>query len=480
MKKNTVIALCLLALSPSIFAADLSLGGYLKQMEEGSPAYRSVSESIDAAKSLLNEKAVLTGAWGFADANTGVNKSPSQLSVLYGDTQAQTSLDLGVEGRTDFGLSGKLHFQNSYTSLSGITPIVIPPLPPLSFITMPNYYTSALAIEFKLDLLRNSFGSEVKAQSGALEDKNKADVFDRLYSKKQLRAETEKAYWKLSLAREAVKVNRELLGRSKKLSEWMQEKIDLNLMDKDDIVQADSDLKYRELSLVGAVDDEKAAARAFNALRGKNSAEVKETLSSPEEKALGPGKLPSEMPDRLDLMALKLKVSAAKAAGALKAEALKPELSVAGGASLNGQDPALGNSVSGSFSTNHYVYGVGVNLKVPFDLAVRDALVSGYQGEVRSAEAGLKQKELEAKIEWDELRRRLKEVNARLALANELEALQKKQADSEREKLKKGNTVTYQVILFEQDWGKSKLGVLSAREGLLEIASRLKLFGKEE
>ena len=61
---------------------------------------------------------------------------------------------------------------------------------------MPNYYTSALAIEFKLDLLRNSFGSEVKAQSGALEDKNKADVFDRLYSKKQLRAETEKAYTK--------------------------------------------------------------------------------------------------------------------------------------------------------------------------------------------------------------------------------------------------------------------------------------------
>ena len=480
MKTKITIGFCLLFLAPLVSAGELTLDGYLKQMEEGSPAYRSVSESIEAARSLLNEKTIVAGAWGFADANTGVNKSPSQLSVLYGDTQAQTSLDLGVEGRTDFGLSGKLHFQASYTSLSGITPIVIPPLPPLSFITMPNYYTSALAVEFKLDLLRNSFGSEVKAQSGALEDKNKAEVFDRLYSKKQLRAEAGKAYWKLSLAREAVKVNKELLERSQKLHEWMQEKINLNLMDKDDIVQADSDLKYRELSLVGAGDDEKAAARAFNALRGKNSSEVKETLNAPEEKALRPGKLPSEMPDRYDVLALKLKVGAAKAQGILKTEALKPELSVAGGASLNGQDPALGNSVSGSLTTDHYAYGVGVNLRVPFDLAARDTLASGYQGEVRSAEAGLKQKELEARIEWDELQRRLKEVNARLALANELEGLQKKQADAEREKLKKGNTVTYQVILFEQDWGKSKLGVLSAREGLLEITSRLKLFGKEE
>jgi outer membrane protein TolC len=309
----------------------------------------------------------------------------------------------------------------------------------------------------------------------ALEKKNQASLLEKQFAKKQLLAEAEKAYWKLSLAREAVKINEELLLRSGKLHDWMKEKIDLNLMDKDDILLANSDLKYRELELVNAKDEEKSAARTLNALKGINSESVAEEILLPEESSFKTAAR-GEKAIRADVEALRLNIEAGKASAEMKAEGVKPELSLSGAASLNSQAVGLSDTLSGSFNTDHVVYGVNLNLSVPLDISERGKLIDGYRAEAKAGEKYLSQKQLEAEVEYRELVRRQEEVFKRLKLLSELEVLQKRKADSEQEKLKKGNTVTYQVLMYEQDWAKSRLGVIQAKQGLVEIMARLRLY----
>ncbi len=469
---STIIAILT---APALLGAEVSLANYLLEVKSKSPAYLAAEEGEKAAGQLLKENTIAAGAWGFVEGQYGNDKSPSSMRMLYGDSRTQSALNLGLSGRTDIGLSGKIYFGLAHTTLGGIQPLVIPPLPPISFITDPEYYTSKAAVELKLDLLRNSFGREVRALSFAMEKKNRAALLEKQFAKKQFLAEAEKAYWKLSLAREAVKINEELLLRSGRLHTWMKEKISLNLMDRDDILLADSDLKFRELELLNALDEEKSAARTYNALKGNNSEKVKDELSLPKEAALKIA-MPVVMPGRLDIEALLLNIEAGKASAVMKAEGAKPELSLSGAASLNSQSAGLNNTLSGAFNTDHGVYGLNINLSVPFDLGEREKLIAGYESEAKAGEKYLAQKQLEAAVEWQELTRKQSEVIKRLKLLAELEFLQKRKADAEQDKLKKGNTVTFQVLMYEQDWAKSRLGIIQAKQGLVELLARIRLY----
>ena len=475
--KQVAYVIAVLCVSVSVFCGEtLKPDAYLEAVKKNSPAYLAAEEGEKAAELLLNEKTITAGAWGFAEGQYGNDKSPSSMSALYGDSRSQATLNLGLFGRTDIGLSGKVYYGISHTTLGGIQPItILPGFPPLSFITDTDYYSAKAAVELKLDLMRNSSGAEVRAMSTALEKKNLASFFEKQFAKKQLLAEAEKAYWKLSLAREAVKINEELLRRSGKLYAWMKEKIGLNLMDKDDILLADSDLKYRELELVNAKDEEKSAARTLNALKGINSETLAEEVLSPEESALSTT-IPSVRIQRYDIIALALNIEAGKASAEMKAEGVKPELSLSGAASLNSQSAGLNDTLSASFNTDHMVYGLNINLSVPLDLGERGKLIDGYLSEAKAGEKYLSQKTLEAEVEFKELVRKQEEVLKRLKLLGELESLQKRKADSEQDKLKKGNTVTYQVLMYEQDWAKSRLGVVQAKQGLVEILARLRLY----
>jgi hypothetical protein len=103
-------------------------------------------------------------------------------------------------------------------------------------------------------------------------------------------------------------------------------------------------------------------------------------------------------------------------------------------------------------------------------------LYSAYDGEAVSLEKYIQNKTFEVNAEWNELGRKLAETKERLKLALELEELQKKKAEAENDKLQKGNSITYQVLMFEQDWSKSRLGVLQIKLGILEILAGMKLF----
>ena len=475
------IKLSVILLSMLGFAAageNLSKDTYIKQVKEGSLLLKSALAAADSSKKQVEEEKLLTSSWAFAGLQHGVDKSPSVDAIAQIDTRVFDEFTVGIEQRTDFGISARLSYDVQYYSLEGIHPLSINlggPVVNLNLITTPKYYSNKLAAEVKLDLLRNGFGSEVVSTKKAMESKNEAEYFEKMYQAEQVLMQAETAYWELALAREAVKIHEQLLARANQLDTWMQGRIALNLQDQSDINQSKSEVQYRKLELKGALDAEKSAARALNYLRGRDAENVEETLDLPGEKDLQAELNNVDPEKRFDYLALLRNLEAAKAGAAMKKEILKPELSVGVSASLNGADAGFQTAWGNSFSTDKYLYGAGINLRVPLDFPA-DTLSKSYDGEIESLEAYRGAKSLELKTEWSELNRKLADVKERLILAVELERLQKNKADAERERLTKGNSVTAQVLMFEQDWSKSQLGVLEIKKGILGIIARLKLF----
>ena len=457
---------------------ELNIEGYLSQVKAGSLLYKSALMAADSAKKQMDEQKLLTAPWAFSSFQHGKDTSASVDAIAQIDTKIFDELSFGLEQCTDIGLSARVYYDIQFYSLEGIHPLVINlggPSVSLNLITTPRYYSNKLAAEVKLDLLRNFLGNEVRSQKTALFSKNEAVYFEKMYQSKQVLMQAEMAYWELALARESVKIHEQLLNRANQLDSWMQNKIYLNLQDQTDINQSKSEVQYRKLELKGALDAEKSAARSFNYLRGRDQDKVEDVLDLPEEKDLVSEAKNTDPEKRLDYLSLKRNLEAAKAGAAAKKEVLSSELSIGASASLNAADSDLPTAWSNSFKGDKYVYGVGVNLRVPLDFPA-DALSKAYDGEWKSLEIYSEAKRLEIKTEWSELNRKLLDVKERLALAVELERLQKNKANAERERLTKGNSVTAQVLMFEQDWSKSQLGVLEIKKGILGIIGRIKLF----
>lgn len=459
-------------------ASNLGMDEYLKQVNSGNILIKSLSESAEGAKKQIQEQMLLSSPWMFSGIQHAVDKSPSLESFFTGDSRLFENINFGVEQKTDFGLTGRISYSISYYSIDGLQPIIIPigsQVLRFDFISTPKYYNDKLALELKLDLLRNSLGREMKSTKNAILFKHEASYYEKKFQGKQVLTQAEIVYWQLVLARETVKIHEQLLERANKLDSWMQERIKLNLQDESDINQSKSEVQYRKLELKGAVDAQKSAARTFNLLRGIDSDIVEEELNLPEDIDLENKITNADLEKRWDFIALLKNLEALKASASMKKEVLYPELSIGASASLNGQDSAFGRAFSNSIGSDNYVYGIGVNFRMPLNFPA-DSLSNGYDSEYKSLEKYIENKRLELKMELSELTRKLADTKERLALAIELERLQKNKADAERDRLNKGNSVTYQVLSFEQDWSKSQLGVIQIKQGILEIIARIKLF----
>ncbi len=473
------LTLVLLLFSGTASGLELGRENYLKQVREGNLLVRSALTGADSAGKLIEEQKLLTSPWAYSGFQHGVDTSPTVDAIAQIDTRIFDEFTFGVEQKTDIGLSARVYYDIQYYDLEGIHPLVINlgfGLPvSLNLVTTPKYYSNKFAAEVKLDLLRNGFGSEVRSTKKALAAKHEAAYFEKMYQAKQVLLQAETAYWELALAREAVKIHEQLLSRAEKLDKWMQGRIDLNLQDQSDINQSRSEVQFRKLELRGALDAEKSAARAFNYLRGLDSEKVEAALVLPGKNDFQQEIRPADPEKRLDYRALLRNLEAAKASAALKKEVLSPELSLGASASLNAADAVFSSAWNNSFKADKYIYGAGLNFRVPLDFP-SGVLEKAYEDEYRSLELYCEAKRLELRTEWAELNRKLLDIRERLVLAEELERLQKNKADAERDRLSKGNSVTAQVLMFEQDWSKSQLGVLEIKKGILGIIAKLKLF----
>lgn len=449
----------------------LGLNDYLTQVRNGNTGIRASEMTSGGAITRSGESALifspaltLTTQW-YNDAK------PSSTSIFTGDKMTVDSFNLGINQMTNFGLNAKLGYSLNYTSLQNTNPL---------FVTQPKYYEASPSLELSYPFLRNGFGREMRATRNLLEAQALASSYGERFKTKMTLAEAEGAYWRLALARETVKVTGESVERAQKIRDWNSRRVNMQLADKADLLQAEALLQARKFELETARDEEDAARRAFNTMRGMETSDVTEELNRVDNVTIDAISLPERAEMRDDVLAAREQEKLLASNASIGREKNMPNLDLFGSIAMNGRDDLLGKTTSESFGTNHPTYVAGVKFSMPLDIGTLSDARRGYMMELEGASLAFQRKLFEQERDWQDLNRKLADAKKRLLLAMAIEEAQKEKLLHEKERLHRGRTVTFQVLTFEQDYDTAQLNRIRTQAEILRIIAQMKTYGSDK
>lgn len=467
------VGLAAVGLAPGVSSAasTLSLAQYIEQVSSQNQGVQASARAAEGARARSAEADLVLSPVFFANFQLLTDKSAST-SAIQRDRLIANGYTAGVSKAFDFGLTAKLSYAVNYTQLDGA--VLTGATTPTSF----SYHDAKPALELSQSLWRNAWGTETRAAMEASRSAALATHHVESFRVKAALAEAEGTYWRLALARETVAVQRESLERGVKLRDWASRRSQAGLGDRSDFLQSQAALEVRRLELQAALDEQLAASRAFNSARGIDSEEVAESLVELDPRLIGElaRSAPPRSAMREDTLSA-LEASRAQAAAAdLGAERNTPDFQLYASLALNGNDPALGPAVGESLGTSRPTGLLGVRLSIPLDVFTARDVRSGYRSERIGAELLAERRYFEQERDWKDLSSRLAESKTRFELAGRIEKIQKEKLDLERERLNRGRTTTYQLLLFEQDFAAAQLSRIRAQADVLRLLATLKTY----
>ncbi len=443
----------------------LSLDQYLGQVETGSQTVQAAKSASEGAGLRLSEARLLYSP--IFDATAQWIHDKRQSAFLTYNEFVNNTFDAGISEMTPWGLRGRLSYnltQNGYEGLVFGTGGSSPPV----------YYYGSPKIELTLDLWRNLFGAESRAQHEIIEAAALAAKFGQSYQAKVTRAAAENAYIRLAAARELDQVNHNSFEHSKEIYGWNTRRAKLNLSESSDLFQAEASLESARLRVATGTDGLRTASRAFNQARGLDSDSVPETLALPDPKSV---KTPERASIRDDVRSAQEQQRVASANAQMGVEKNRPTLEVFGAYARNSQQAVRSDAINRSFDANEPTKVVGVRMTMPLALGDTADARAGYGKERIAAEKLVDQKTFDQEIEWKDLVQKLEEAKNRLAIAEKLADIQKKKASNERDRLKRGRTTTYQSLIFENDYNQAEYQRIQTQSEVLTLLAQMKTFG---
>ncbi|MBL7543355.1 MAG: TolC family protein [Bdellovibrionaceae bacterium] len=467
--KKTVAAILFLSPIVSVHAQSvrISLQDFLNQVRQGHEGYQASQKTVEGSEQRAEESKLSTRPSLLGTAQY-LNDQRETGSPLQGDQMTSTNYMLGIRQQTDFGLEAKLLYNHVNMSLPGANQMFVP---------LTSYYTSGPVLELTQSLSRNWLGAETKATQELVHAQNQATRFGESFKQKQMLAQAESAYWRLAVAREAVVATQETVGRAEKLKQWSGQRAKLNLGNQSDFLQTEANYLARSLELQNAMDEERAASRAFNTIRGLSSDQVPELVIYLDEKAIQALEIPKRDEFRDDVKAAAFQKELAAANSKLGEEKNKPTVSVYGTYGMNGRDADSNEAIKEGMKADHPNYIVGLRVDIPLSMETQDQVRQGYRKESMAADLNYKRKVFEQERLWNDLSNQFKDSLARYRLAQKMEKAQKEKMDYERTRQNRGLTTTFQVLQFEQDYANSQLARLRAQADVVNVYSQLKTFG---
>jgi len=464
MKPLAVLLTVLLAPASAFSATQLTLSEYLNQVNGKSPIVEAQKLHAEGGLKRAEGSEVLTFPYLFGSANNYVDKAETAFPAQQGVETRSTVYSLGVGMNTPFGLNGKYTWNNADVLTLG------------SSFTTPGRYTSYNRLDFTLNLIRNGFGSEIRARKELIRAANTAQALAGQFAYTAKMAEAEASYWRLALARQAVLVQKDVLARAGKLLEWAKRRVGLQLGDRSDLLQAQASYDLYTLGLATSVEEEKSAARSFNLLRNVEGDSVPEAVAFPSVDEMLKMKAPERDGERLDLRATAEKTKAAQAQAQLDKEQLKPNVDVTATYAWNGRDPARSQATSEAFRGDHPTRAIGVVFSVPLNVPTWNRALKGADQEIDANGLELEQARLNEAKEWRDITARLRDARARLSLVKTIEGVQKEKFENERNRLQRGRSTTFQSLTFEQDYAQSQLNRLRTQAEVLQLLAQMRTY----
>ncbi len=451
--------------------ATLTLDGYLAEVTAGHPGLRAAEDTARAIPLMAGE-AGLVYSPVFRATGARVDNRAEGSSPLQPDRTIAGTWDLGLSKKFSTGTMISASYGLNYTH---IFYGAIPGFPAALFPSAP-FYDARPAATISQSLLRDFMGGMTEAGVRRVESQAAAGAAASRYRARAILFASEQAYWAASLARDTVEFSRSSADRTKKLVEWTEKKVALNLAETSDLLQVQAAAKLRELNLRMAEQDLAAAERTLNTLRGRDDRAVAGALERINERLDGPvAARPVPSATRLDVAAAELALAAAEHGARETRYRSFPEVNAFGTVVLNGHEPAAGPASSEAFGGDRPTYTVGVAFTAALDFPALRRAREGYLIQTVAARREAEQARLGAAQDWARLAERWDDVTARLTLAREIESLQQRKLAAETERFSEGRTTTFQLLTFEEDFSQAQLTRLrlGMERLLLEAQGRL-------
>jgi outer membrane protein TolC len=470
--------------------APLTISSYVEQVKTGNQGIQGLRESVEAAEGRAMESSLLTQPHLISQVTQSWDGRLVQGLLTY-DRLDTTNLLLGVQQNFKFGLTAKATY--SFTRINYIN-MSAPLFSALGAILSANPATAAMgaslsgtlpvfnfiaspSIELSQALWGGGFGRATRAQQELAEASARSQMLGNRYNLKASLAQAETAYWRLLISRQAIGISEKAVDRTRRILDWATRRAQLNLADRADALQAEAALSLRKLELQSSRDEERAASRAFNALRSIDSDVVKETLDEALLNKIDHAVAPKRVEMRDDVLAAREGLRATTANATLSQEKLLPTLDVFGSLGSTGYKNDALEVMGDSFSSGRVNAALGLRFSTPLAFGLTSDLRSAWTKERLAAEHQLERKIFEQENAWKDLEVRLQETKRRLKIMREVEAIQSEKLENERIRLGKARTVAYQVLLFETDYLVSQLSRIRIQAELLTLISQMKLFG---
>ncbi len=447
----------------------LALDGYLDQVRGGNKAAQAAAELSTAGGLKAAERSAILSPNLYATWMVSRDNKPTSNPAMMGSATNVDSMTYGVSQLTPFGLAGKLSMTTNHVVIEGASP---------QFLPLSDYYETRPQLEISQSLWKNGFGRETRAQLNIVESQALLAKHSEKLKSKFLMAEAEGTYWRLALAREAVTAQRESYNRAVKMREWSAGRVKLSLADKADLLQSEAAVKGRELEMQAAIDEEQAASRQFNSLRGVASDKVSEGLIKLTAEAIEKMADPLRKGPREDVLVAREAETVAKAAATIAREKYAPQVDLFASVAGNGRNAESGQSKSDGMDVKNPTRQYGVKLNVPLGVpAVLDQR-RGAEMEARASELTRERKEFEEEREWENLVDALADAKRRLDLANNMESVQKEKYEHEKGRQSKGRSTLFQVLMFEQDYAAAQLNRIRMKADYMRIVAQMKTFSQ--
>jgi outer membrane protein TolC len=443
----------------------LSLEQYLGQASSGNQTGSAAMSASEGAGLRLSEARLLYSP--VFDATAEWVRDKRQSPFLKYDQSVNDVFEAGISEMTPWGLRGRVSYNLTHTGYEGLVFGVGGSSPPV-------YYYGSPRIELTLDLWRNLFGAESRAQHEMIEASALSAKFGQSYQAKVSRAAAESAYIRLAAARELDQVNHDSFDHAKEISDWNARRSKLNLNEDSDLYQAQASLESARLLVAAGSDGLRTASRAFNLARGVDSDTVTETLALPDPKS---AKVPERAGIRDDVRAAQEQQRIASANAQMGMEKNRPTLQLFGAYARNSQQIERSEAITRSFDANEPTKIIGVRFTMPLALGDSADARAGYGKERVAAEKLLDQKTFDQEVEWKDLVQKLADAKGRLEIAEKLAGIQKKKALNERNRLKKGRTTTYQSLIFENDYNQAEYQRIQTQSEVLTLLAQMRTYG---
>lgn len=443
---------------------NLTLEKFLNEVKDKNGNFKNYQEQMNSDKQKTQEKKLLTSPTFFASTDYSKNYKKSTISDVDYNHKSDLDYNIGISQNTDFGLNGKIYYDLSKTAYTNSDP------------TIENKALGSIKIELEQNLLKNSFGENIKANKLVIENQNMINYYNNRYGSKQLIQNAENTYWALIITKKVTEVKMESVKQMQEMHNYTVKKVKMNLMDKSNEFQSKAALELSKLDLQTSEDNEKDIVRLFNSLRGIDSDTLEEKLENIPWEVLENYKILEEYKTTAQLKALEKQVNTIKANSIIDRNKYRPSLDLVASYSSNSEEDQMHKSLNNIDDTSTPTGSVGIKFSAPLNFsAVKDFKSSSYKDE-NAIKLKYKQQVLSDRVAWNQLLDKMKYAQSRLKLARKIESIQEEKLKNEIKRWKNGISTTYQVVQFENELTQSKLSSLSIANNIVNIMSNLKLF----